>query len=1076
MASQNTDFKKSANTRLALDIGTNSIGWALYHLDQKSKTPCRIVGAGVRIFSSGRKPKDNTTLNATRRQARLQRRQRDRYIQRRAYLLHLMKKHGFFPKDKNLAKKLQPLNPYKLRAKGLDEKLPFHYFGRVLFHINQRRGFKSNRKNSADKEQGLIVRSIKDSKNLMQKQGARTYGEFLWQRFQKMEKNRKKPGSQQKSWVLSRKPIGAGAKDNYAVYAKRDMLEYEFNCLWDKQAEFYGELKNKSLKNKFYKAIFDQRPLKKPFVGSCELIQEEERISRALPSFQKFRILKELNNLSLDSQGNDLFIIQMKGGREFLDKIIKEQFFKKKKVTFSSLGKEFKKFFPHLADNFSCFNLASFNRDYLDGEQTSSILTKIIPDWSSWSLETQDQFVNCLEGEDDSKPALEGGKVALYNQLMKEDEEILTGLKKLNKRESLNLSDKQLQDSLSASSRLPSGHGKYSKKAISKILPLLEKGESEYSAIKFAFPNHGVQNKNKDLLDKLPPYHTILKSHCVPMKSKIGQEENRIPNPTVHVAFNQLRLLVNDIIRIYGKPLQVVVETARDLPLGAVAKSNDEKKRRENKKRNDTARKKIEEFGQQNNRENRIRYQLWIDQNHTCVYSGSKISQSDLWTEKLEVDHILPFSKTLDDSFMNKVLVYKQFNQQKGDQTPFECFSANEEEWQGILQRVKDLSNGKKWRFNKTAMDRFKEEGGFLERHLNDTRYISKYAKEYLKSIVKDNNVWTVRGQTTFILRGFLEDKTKDRTDHRNHATDAFIIGLIDRSYVKHISNIAKNIETQNHKYRLENIRKAIKKDVFPWASFREDVKKTIDNIIVSHRKRTKKEGKLHNDTAYGVSKDVMDFNKSMDVWHYVDILSLSKANKKKISKIMSDKIRADFEKEYEINQAISKEFLISYHKKTGIRRMRLQEKETVIPIKNRKSQKIYKAFKGDNNYSMRIFKNIKGKLAGEVISTFKANQVNFKPFPKQLRLMKGDMLFFENRYWKLVKFDKRNRLIFIEHFVSKNPEIVKKNPEKKYQVSQKSPSALKKDYVKRVNISPAGKLSLTDFNVSKPQVEKNNL
>ena len=111
----------SQNLRLALDIGTNSIGWALYNI--KDKKPCRIAGAGVRIFSSGRKDKDYTTLNASRRLARLQRRGRDRYLQRRKYLLDLLEKHGLFPKDKFSAKKLAYLNPYELRAKGLDKKL-----------------------------------------------------------------------------------------------------------------------------------------------------------------------------------------------------------------------------------------------------------------------------------------------------------------------------------------------------------------------------------------------------------------------------------------------------------------------------------------------------------------------------------------------------------------------------------------------------------------------------------------------------------------------------------------------------------------------------------------------------------------------------------------------------------------------------------------------------------------------------------------------------------------------------------------------------------------------------------------
>ena len=135
-----------------MDIGTNSIGWALYSVDDEETKPQSIVGAGVRIFSSGRKLKDYTTLNATRRQARLQRRQRDRYLQRRTYLLYLLKKYGLFPEDKSSAKKLADLNPYELRTKGLDEKLNIYHFGRALFHLNQRRGFKSNRNQEMKKK------------------------------------------------------------------------------------------------------------------------------------------------------------------------------------------------------------------------------------------------------------------------------------------------------------------------------------------------------------------------------------------------------------------------------------------------------------------------------------------------------------------------------------------------------------------------------------------------------------------------------------------------------------------------------------------------------------------------------------------------------------------------------------------------------------------------------------------------------------------------------------------------------------------------------------------------------------
>ncbi len=1062
----NQDLKQPPNNlRLALDIGTNSIGWALYNLD-KNNSPKEITEAGVRIFPSGRNSKDYTTLNATRRQARLQRRQRDRYLQRRAYLLHLLKKYGLFPEDQCSLKELQNLNPYEIRTKGLDEKLNIYHFGRALFHLNQRRGFKSNRKSGSGKEDGIIAKSVENSEEQLEKCGARTYGEFLWKRFQKMEESRKHPGSQQEHWILARKPIGAGAKENYVVYAQRSMIENEFNKLWDSQSQYYDKLKDQKLKALFHKAIFHQRQLKKSIVGKCYFLPSEKRISRALPSFQKFRILKELNNLSyINMMGESVLLKDMDKGIEFRNYVIEKLFQKKNKVTFSSLEKEFKNFFSDVED-FSRFNLDINDRNYLEGEQTSIVLTNLIPDWQSWSLDIQDQFIELLEGESQE------------DIFIKKDEEVLKDLQKFSRENNLNISDQILDNVLENMNDLPQDHGKYSRKVIHKIIPFLEKGELEIEAIKLAGWHHSDRRHKGELLDKLPLYQQVLGDHCVEMKlsetaeSKHNKFESfRIPNPTVHIAFNQLRLLVNDILRVYGKPMEVVIETARDLPMGSETKKKSDKKINDNKKRNEDAKKFIDEFGGINNKTNRVRYKLWKEQNNTCVYSGKKIPETKLLSPELEVDHILPYSKTLDDGFMNKVLVYKVFNQQKGNQTPYEAFSSDKVRWAGILQRVNELSEQKRWKFNKDAMKKFEENGNFLERQLNDTRYISKYAIQYLGRVCKD--VWSVKGQTTFLLRSLLQYDKKNRNDHRHHAKDALVIGLVDRSLVQQISNIAKGIEGKS-KERLENIGRVITQDVIPWPSFKEDAKRVIDQIIVSHRRRTKKAGQLHNDTAYGVLGSVNTFSKPINVIHYVEILTLNGADKKKIeSRIISEKVKQDFLKELKVNNTLSKEFLINYHQKTGIRRVRLNRKERVIPIEN-KFGKIYKFFQEDGNYAIQLFKNSSGKWDAQVISIFSANQKTFKPIPDKARLMKGDMLFFAGRFWRLVKFTQNKNLTFSEHFEA-NVDARNRSRSDQYKYTQKSPSSLQKCNPKRVNISPCGLVQLTDFIVGKEESKRHS-
>ena len=133
--------------RIGLDIGTTSIGWWLYETDGKGKS-ARITGVidgGVRIFSDGRDPKSKASLAVDRRLARAMRRRRDRYLRRRVTLMKLLAKSGLMPSDPTEAKALELLDPYELRFKGLDVALSLTHFGRALFHLNQRRGFKSNR-------------------------------------------------------------------------------------------------------------------------------------------------------------------------------------------------------------------------------------------------------------------------------------------------------------------------------------------------------------------------------------------------------------------------------------------------------------------------------------------------------------------------------------------------------------------------------------------------------------------------------------------------------------------------------------------------------------------------------------------------------------------------------------------------------------------------------------------------------------------------------------------------------------------------------------------------------------------
>lgn len=147
--------------RGGFDLGTNSLGWSVIELDDHGD-PARIVAAGSRIFTDGRDPKSGASLAVDRRDARAMRRRRDRFKQRQRALLKHLTSDGLFPADPAERKALEGLDPFELRARALDEKLPLHHIGRAVFHLNQRRGFKSNRKadRKADDDAGKIAVGI----------------------------------------------------------------------------------------------------------------------------------------------------------------------------------------------------------------------------------------------------------------------------------------------------------------------------------------------------------------------------------------------------------------------------------------------------------------------------------------------------------------------------------------------------------------------------------------------------------------------------------------------------------------------------------------------------------------------------------------------------------------------------------------------------------------------------------------------------------------------------------------------------------------------------------------------------
>src|SRR5690606_23522717 len=212
---------------------------------------------------------------------------------------------------------------------------------------------------------------------------------------------------------------------------------------------------------------------------------------------------------------------------------------------------------------------------------------------------------------------------------------------------------------------LPEGYGNLSEDALARILPPLEADVIVYSeAVQQSGLGSHSQFGTGEVFDEALPYYGYILDRSVtggtgesddPDEKRYG----KVANPTVHVALNQIRSVVNDLMARFGPPEQIVIELARDLPLSAKGKSDLEKEQKANQDANDRRRKILAEQGMQDSYENRLRLRLYEDLEalgKRCPFSGTQISLSDLFSDKIEIEHILPFSRTLDDSYANKTL------------------------------------------------------------------------------------------------------------------------------------------------------------------------------------------------------------------------------------------------------------------------------------------------------------------------------------------------------------------------------------------------------------------------------------
>lgn len=694
-------------------------------------------------------------------------------------------------------------------------------------------------------------------------------------------------------------------------YTARKMVEDEFDMFWETQSGFYPDLLTNYLKADLKNVIFYQRPIssQRGLIGKCTFENDKKRCDMARQDAQRMRYWQDINNLRLQDRAT-LNWRSLKPVEKLLLADALENL-KKKDFTYDDLRRTLK-----IGDDVRI----NFDEKNIKGNTTSYRFWNVLRGkWLELSPEQQErlteEFIRI-----ETEPALE---------------------KRL--REFWKFDDAQIRKLLKL--ELESGYYRCSLNAIRKILPLMMAGKGYDVAATEVYGDH----------------RRPFPSHA---STRLAAPPKDLRNPIVAKALNEMRKVINAIIREYGLPDQIRLEMARDLKL---TKKQKERALKQNRL-NELANREAEQFYQQKHgMENvsgtdKLRYRLWKEAGEKCPYTGMPIPPETLLGDQWDLEHIIPYSRCFDDSYMNKTLCEAKFNRQtKLNRTPFEIFGADEQAYFEMGERIAGLPFGKRRKFELKEID----EDKMVARMLSDTRYICREARGYLRQLYPqhaDENkfVQVVAGGSTANLRynwhinAILADgdiEVKNRWDHRHHAVDAIVIALTDRALFQRISKLAGQNE--------ERLRKSLKGLPPPWEGFLTDVAESVNSIVVSHAPTRRVRGSLFKATAYGATSfpNLFVYRKE-----------LADLKLPMIEKIADDTIKqmvkarlAEFDED--LKKAFGKDAPPFLHKdgKTPIHSVRIFEtmsEGTYVGIAD-KSGKEYKYYALDGNHHVKIYENI---------------------------------------------------------------------------------------------------------------------
>lgn len=999
---------------LGLDLGSSSIGWAYVKADDNWQ-PLEIAGMGVRVVPLGVDEKgefetgNTITKNRNRTQKRTMRKGYDRYQNRRGDLQAELENLGMMPDD-SLLKNLDSLALYGLRNSALKQQISLKELGRILWLLNQKRGYKSLRGSSEETEGGKKVtdyeKDINDRYTYIKSKGI-TVGQFFLEQLQQNKYARLKQ----------------------QVFPRHAYIE-EYNAIMQAQQKYYPDVITDEIADRLRdNIIYYQRPLKsqKALVSVCEFAgkrhidQETGKITligpkvapRSSPLFQVCKLWESINNIKFEDRYKNKRELTIEEKQKVFnelnntDKISEAQLFK-------LLGLKKSEFITD----------TQVNKKGIQGNTTVSQLKDVFGDntmylkWLQFDLTITDK-VDKQTGEVTTVISADFENQPLYKlwHLLYSVKEKDILLKQLMG--PFNFDEDTAQQLIKIDFTKP-GFSNKSARNIRAILPNLMQGSVYSDAMQLADKNHSNSKTKKqaasiESIDKLLPI-----------------EKNSLRQPVVEKILNQLVNVVNAIITdpAMGKPDEIRIELGRELKQSREERnktySNINKRERENKE----IAKRLQEHGIRASARNIERYRLWNEFQQLPAYGPynpeKKISITQAFSGAYDVDHIIPQSRLFDDSFSNKVFCSRKQNEDKGNKTAYDYMkSLGDDTFNTYLAKIDSLykdniiSRTKRDRLLTSAEEIPQE---FINRQLNETRYIVRKAKEILAPLLKhkEHDIISTSGSVTAFLRHqwgwddvlvnlnfekYPEDKKRiektpsgqrrkvieewsKRDDNRHHAIDALAIACTDRGIIKRMNDLNKLL--QGSTVNDESLKAYVsQKQYFNTTVVEKHTSQILISLkpgkkVVSKSKNSvagqvtlAPRGPLSEETVYGsiikngkreyVVKYKLDINFKIKDLDYIVDGGIKKALEKRLEEYGNDPKNA-------FKELDTKPVFLDKAKTIPIKSIRMFTNISFAePVKYNTKGEPIGFVKPGNNHHIAIYENDKGKYIEKVVTFWEA-------------------------------------------------------------------------------------------------------